>query len=185
MTEDRDRTRAALDSSVLVPFWSRRALQRLAAPPEPWYTPDWSEWIVAETWRVLTFLWLTGGRDGLAAPDDTRLRQAATTMMRHLLPVMELVTVRDYAGPPPWPELSDQDDAPIWQTAIVGRARYVVSHNTRHFPPVADGRHEYGGVEYLTAIEFIEELLGDEAAIQLTGTIHAAALIRSGRTRRR
>ena len=185
MTPDRDDPRAVLDSSVLVPHWSRRALQRIASEPARWYTPVWSEWIVAETWRILTFRWLTSGSDGLAAPDETRLRQTATAMMRHLLQVMELVTVRGYTGPPPWPELTDPDDAPVWQTAIIGRARSVVSHNTRHFPPLVDGRHEYGGVEYLTAIEFIEERLGEEAAERFTRSVRASALVRSRRTRTR
>jgi len=139
---------------------------------------------VAETWRILTFRWLTSGSGDLADPDDTRLRQTAMAMMRHLLQVMELVTVRGYAGPPPWPELTDVDDEPVWQTATVGRAHYVVSHNTRHFPPLVNGRHEHGGVEYLTAVELIEELLGQEVAERFTGLVRPSALVRSRRTPR-
>jgi hypothetical protein len=132
--------RAVLDSSVLVPYWSRVALRNMAAPARH-YVPVWSEWIVAETWRVLTYKWLTEGSHGIAAHSDTRLRHAANAMLRYFVPVMELVTLRDYAGPAPWPELSDPDDTPIWQTAVLGNARYVVSHNTRHFPPLVGGRH--------------------------------------------
>ena len=44
---------AVLDSSVLVPRWSRIILQLLAAGADAAYTPVWSEWIIAETWRVL------------------------------------------------------------------------------------------------------------------------------------
>jgi hypothetical protein len=143
----------------------------------------WSGWIVAETWRVLTYHWLTSGREGLASPDDTRLRQTATAMMRHLLQVMELVTLRNYRGPVPWPELADPDDAPIWLTSIMGRARHVLSQDPRYFPPLANGRHEYGGGEYLTAVEFIEELLGDEAVARFTRSVSTSALVRSRRSR--
>ncbi len=45
---------AVLDTSVLVPRWSRLTLQALAYGPNPRYQPVWSEWIIGETWRVLT-----------------------------------------------------------------------------------------------------------------------------------
>jgi hypothetical protein len=154
---------AVLDSSALVPRWARERLQQLALPPGPAFTPFWSEWIIAETWRVLAERWfrlLTAG----TTPDLPRLRRDANAMMRHLLPVMRLVTLRGYGGPPPWPGLTDVNDYPIWHTAIVAGAQYVVSQNTRHFPPLVDGRHVYEGVEYVTAIEFIEDVLGASAA---------------------
>jgi hypothetical protein len=40
--------------SVLVPRWSRITLQQLSSAPNPLYQHAWSEWIIAETWRVLT-----------------------------------------------------------------------------------------------------------------------------------
>jgi len=46
--------RAVLDSSVLVPAWSRILLSTLAATRPVSYTPVWCEWIIAETRRVLT-----------------------------------------------------------------------------------------------------------------------------------
>lgn len=45
--------RAVLDSSVLVPAWSRLLLSTLAAARPVLYTPVWCEWVIAETWRVL------------------------------------------------------------------------------------------------------------------------------------
>jgi hypothetical protein len=58
---------AVLDSSVLVPTWSRFVLQRLAATSPQRHVPVWSEWIIAETWRVLTWRWLVRtGRTDLA-----------------------------------------------------------------------------------------------------------------------
>jgi hypothetical protein len=156
-------TLAVLDSSALVPRWSRVRLQRLAVARDAAYTPVWSEWIIAETWRVLTERWFRLVPPG-NVPDLSRLRRDANEMMRHLLPVMRLVTLRDYRGTAAWPGLTDPNDTPIWQTAIISGAQYVVSQNTRHFPPLVAGRHSYEGVEYVTAIEFIEDVMGAEAA---------------------
>jgi hypothetical protein len=129
-----------LDTSVLVPRWSRFVLQRLAARAEPPFVPTWSEWIIAETWRTLAWRWLNRADH----PDEfewTSLTRTANEMLRYFLPVMRLVSLRGYTGPGPWPELTDEDDVPIWQTAIVAGAQYVVSHNFRDFPPLVDGRH--------------------------------------------
>src|SRR5919109_4671522 len=43
-------------------------------------------------------------------------------MLRYLLPVMRVVTLRGYTGPDPWPGLTDPNDVPIWQTAVVAGA---------------------------------------------------------------
>lgn len=84
-------------------------------------------------------------------------------MMRYFLPVMSMVSLTGREElPEPWSQLTDQDDAPVWATAQLGGAAFVVSHNTRHFPPLASGKHVYQGIEYLTAVEFIEEILGRE-----------------------
>jgi hypothetical protein len=180
--QERDLPMAVLDSSVLVPRWSRHCLQYLAARPSPPYVPVWSEWIIAETWRVLTQQWLTR----IAAADqfdEATLKQGANGMLRFLLPVMRHVSLRDYAGSAPWPELTDPDDAPIWHTAVIVGAQYVISHNTRHFPPLAGGRHVYRDVEYVTAIEFIEDVLGEDAERVYTAPLPAGAPVRSRRGR--
>jgi hypothetical protein len=175
-------TVAVLDSSVLVPNWSRITLQRIAARLAPPYAPVWSEWIIAETWRILTQRWLE--RFGRTSVDgDHRLRSMANEMLRHLLPVVRLYSLRGYAGLDPWPELTDVDDTPIWRTAVVARAQYVVSHNSRHFPPLVSGRHVYQGVEYLTAIEFIEDVLGLDAEAVYQRPLPAGAHVRSRRSR--
>jgi hypothetical protein len=131
---------AVLDSSALVPRWARVRLQQLASEPGAAYTPFWSEWIIAETWRVLTERWFRRQPSG-DVPDLARLRRDANEMMRYLLRVMRLVTLRGYSGAEPWPGLADANDRPIWQTAVVAGAQYVVSQNTRHFPPLVEGRH--------------------------------------------
>ncbi|MBI4498980.1 MAG: PIN domain-containing protein [Chloroflexi bacterium] len=173
---------AVLDSSVLVPRWARVSLQCLAARQDPLYAPVWSEWIIAETWRVLTQQWLT------RAPnpdqfDEATLRRAANGMLHYLLPVMRLVSLRAYTGSGPWPDLTDEDDAPIWQTAVVAGAQYVVSNNIGDFPPLVQGRHVYAGIEYLTAIEFIEDILGEDAEQIYGAPLPAGAAVRSRRGR--
>jgi hypothetical protein len=172
--------RAVLDSSVLVPVWSRFVLQRLAARPVPAFVPVWSEWIIAETWRVLSWRWFV--RAGRADPAEWhRLSRAANAMLRHLLPVMVLVSLREAADMVPWPTLGDEADTPIWRTAVVANARYVVSQNVADLPPLDDGRHIYGGIEYLTAIEFIEDVLGEDAALVFGSPLPRGATMRSRR----
>jgi hypothetical protein len=171
---------AVLDASVLVPAWSRLVLQRLAARPSPAFTPIWSEWIIAETWRVLTWRWLV--RAGRTSAAEWRaLSTAANLMMRQLLAVMTLVSLHDVVAGRPWPELRDDSDTPIWQTAVVSGARYVVSQNVADFPPLIAGRHSYRGIEYVTAIEFIEDILGEDAALVLGMPLPRGAGVRSSR----
>jgi len=55
-----------------------------------------------------------------------------------------------------WPNLSDENDAPIWASATLMRANYVVSNNIRHFPPKDNGRHVYEGIEYVTPEQFLQ-----------------------------
>lgn len=69
---------AVLDTSVLVAAWSRITLQNLADRPSPPYHPVWCEWIIAETWRVLTRRW---AQRGLAW--DT-ISASANSMLRYL-----------------------------------------------------------------------------------------------------
>lgn len=180
MSLSAERPVAVLDSSVLVPRWSRFVLQRIAARADAPFVPAWSEWIIAETWRTLAWRWLnrTGHADEFEALTLTR---AANEMLRYLLPVMRFVSLRDYAGPEPWPELSDADDVPIWQTAVLAGAQYVVSHNVGDFPPLVDGRHLHARVEYLTVVEFIEDILGEDIAAIYDAALPDGALLRSGR----
>jgi hypothetical protein len=102
-------------------------------------------------------------------------------MLHYLLPVMRLVTISGFVGTAPWTALKVRDDVPIWDTAVAAGASYVVSHNARDFPPLVDGRHVYGGIEYLTAIEFIEQVLGADAARVYQQPIPPGALVRSRR----
>jgi hypothetical protein len=103
-------------------------------------------------------------------------------MLRFLLPVMRITSLNQYVGPDPWPSIRDLDDIPLWHTATSAGAQYVISHNTTDFPPLTDGRHSWQGIEYLTAIEFIEDVLGLDIVSLTTAQLTPAALIRSNRT---
>ncbi len=130
---------------------------------------------------MLSWRWLVrAGRTDAA--EWAALTRAANEMLRHLLPVMRFVSLRIDAGPEPWPELSDFDDLPIWRTAAAAGATYVISQNVADFPPLESGRHHYRGVEYVTAIEFIEDVLGHTAATLAGGPIPAGGGLRSRRT---
>ena len=127
------------------------------------FTAIWSPWIVAELNRVLVWRWIKDpppdrARDDLSAANERRSGQMANRMMEWLLPSFELVApLPPY--PPPWPELTDHWDHPIWAAAVSSGAQYVISENTRHYPPrQADGRHVYQGVEYLRGRAFLNRL---------------------------
>lgn len=145
--------RAVLDTSTLVPTGLRRSLQEAAR--RGWFIGIWSPWIIGELYRVLTWQWLERTRDFSPAIAAACSRNAKS-MMTLLIATFEIVSpVPPY--PPAWPEFTDVDDHPIWAAAVVGRAPYVVSENTRHFPPAGpDGRHSFQGIEYLTVEEFLD-----------------------------
>ena len=54
-----------------------------------------------------------------------------------------------------WPNLSDENDAPIWASTKWIQANYLVSSNVRHFPPKDNDRHVYEGIEYITPERFL------------------------------
>jgi hypothetical protein len=58
-------------------------------------------------------------------------------------------------------------------------ARYVVSQNTADFPPLADRCHVYQGIKSLTAIEFVEDVLGADPAEVYGRPVPAGARLRS------
>lgn len=119
----------------------------------------WSPWIIAELHRVLTWRWIERTSGDLSLANQRACSRAAKSMMRLLLATFELVDSRP-PDPVAWKELADEDDLPIWATAVKGGATHVVSNDRHHYPPEADGRHVYGGVEYLSATAFLAMLYG-------------------------
>jgi len=162
--------RAVLDTNVLAPFTIRRDLQH--ATQDGAFTALWSPWIIAELNRVLTWKWIErrsskvaghGHACDLSAANWRHCSTAAATMMDILLATFELVE-----APPPypaaWETLRDLKDTPIWAAAVNGEARYVVSNNTRDYPPRReDGRAVYQSVEYLSASAFLTLLTSSES----------------------
>ena len=158
MTSARVLKRAVIDTSALVPPSLRREIQQVAQ--YPYFTAIWSPWIIAELNRVLTWRWIKDPppgqpRDDLSDANERRSSEMAHRMMEWLLPTFELVApLPPY--PPAWEGLADRWDEPILAAALLGNAQYVVSENTRHYPPrQSDGRHIFQGVEYIRAREFL------------------------------
>lgn len=153
--------RAVLDTSALFPPSLRRELHIAAVSGA--FEAIWSPWIVAELNRVLVWDWISRSGDDLSRQNRARCAASAHRMMEILLPVFTLVNpLPPY--PPAWSTLPDVWDHPVWAAAKVSGARYVVSENTRHFPPRdAAGRHLHEDVEYLTARAFLAALRGGPA----------------------
>ena len=153
--------RAVVDTSSLVPPGLRRGLQQ--ATQIEGFTGIWSPWIIAELNRVLVWRWIKDPPPGrtpndLSNANERRCGDMAKGMMDWLLPSFEVVTpLRPY--PPAWETLTDRWDEPIWAAAKVGNAQYVISENTRHYPPrQADGRYTHEGIEYMPGHAFLDML---------------------------
>jgi len=131
---------ALLDASALYGPTNRRELQQAAAAGL--FTAFWSPWIVEELARNLTTDYYR-----------TRPYSASERMMTLLIASFAAVDPK-----PPFPEAwpaADPGDDHVWAAAVAAGVAYVVSENTRHFPPVAgDGRHEWAGIAYLTPTAF-------------------------------
>lgn len=149
------RPRAVIDTSTLVSGRHRRELQKQAALGR--FVPIWSPWIVGELHRVLTWRWLAHTHN-FGGANWRQCSRASAIMMELLLTVFETVSpTPPYAAP--WPRLNDPWDIPVWGTAVVGQADYVVSENRHDFPPLdAANRHIWEGIEYLPGDAFLERL---------------------------
>jgi hypothetical protein len=147
--------RAVIDTSTLVSGRLRSDLQQAAQLGA--FTAVWSPWIIAELTRVLTWKWLARDLD-VSVGNWGRCGVAAKAMMGLLIATFEVVTpVPPY--PPAWEALTDVDDHPVWAAAKTSAARYVISENTRHFPPQGiDGRHSHEAVEYVRGQDFLARL---------------------------
>lgn len=152
--------RAVIDTNVLVPVGTRRAVQEAAEAGL--IVALWSPWIVAELNRVLTWNWIDWSHGDTSATNWRACSAAAATMMNFLLASFETVDPRP-PYPDAWPGLADPGDHRVWAAAVHSEGSFVVSDNTRDFPPSdADGRFRWAGIEYLTAAEFLRRLAEGE-----------------------
>ena len=131
--------RAVLDTSVLLSA-ERRPLLFLAA--NGLYTIVWSAYIAQEVARKMVEM-------GWSAPKVTALVEA-------LVALAEMVDERQITGGNYDTWLHDLDDHPILATALIGQADYLVTWNTRDFPP----KQRFAGMTILTPDAFLR-LLGD------------------------
>jgi len=149
--------RAVLDTNVLVPYGLRAELRRFAQ--EGAFIPIWSPWIIAELNRVLTWQWIENRGNDTSRMNWSTCSRAASAMMDILLTTPFALVNPLPPYPPAWDTLTDPGDYPIWATAVVGNAWYVVSNNTHDYPPRdATGRRAYQGIEYITGTAFIAML---------------------------
>jgi hypothetical protein len=138
-----------------------RSLIEGKAAKEHKFTPIWSPWIIAELNRVLTWTWIDTPHKKIMPGDlSVESRQAcsdaAKEMMEHLIAYFIAVDPRP-PYPPAWASLKDPWDLPIWAAAKLANAQYVVSENTRHFPPCQpDGLHIHEGIVYVRAQNFLD-----------------------------
>lgn len=148
--------RAVLDTNVLYSHTRRITLVGLVRLGR--FEAIWSAWIVAELNRVLTWRWAE--QYGIDAAAQRLASVGAKEMMTYLLAAFTLVDP-PVPHPVPWPRLTDVWDIPIYASAVVAGANYVVTDNLRHSPPrdPATKRRLWNGLEYITYRDFIGRVM--------------------------
>lgn len=146
--------KALLDANVLIPHRTRQTLEMYSRLG--FYEGYWSPWIVEEMGRGVTWRWIRANGTDRASRDN--LSRLAKVAMRHLEPTLRVVSPT-LPYPAAWPALRDAGDHPVWAAAVLAGVAYVVSDNTRDFPPPdEDGVARYDGITYITASAFIRAL---------------------------
>jgi len=118
----------------------------------------WSQWIIAETHRLLTSLWIerhlkSGGT--WDSPAKRRLSRDAHTWHRLVAPAFEVIEDRPPLEPAWTTPLPDEYDWPVWTAAVRGRAQYLVTANLRDGPPPdPSGTRHWQGITYVHPDEF-------------------------------
>jgi hypothetical protein len=141
--------KALLDASALYGPTNRRELQQAAAAGL--FAAYWSPWIVEELARNLTTDYYR--TRPYSAETRRTLSGLSKRMMAFLIASFAVVDPKP-PFPDTWPAADPGDDH-VWAAAVAAGVAYVVSENTRHFPPRAEsGRHEWNGIVYLTPVEF-------------------------------
>lgn len=136
--ERQQKLRAVLDTSVLLSA-ERRPLLFLAV--NDIYTIVWSQYIADEVIRKMIEM-------GWGAAKSETLVQA-------LIGFAEMVDYQQITGGNYDEWLEDLDDHPIMATALAGRADYLVTWNTKDFPP----KKRFAGITIITPDAFLR-LLG-------------------------
>lgn len=156
--------RIVVDACVF-PQTKRWIIPILDAAKAGYVTPYWSPLIIAESNRVLTWLWLK--RHGREFTDRSWRECSADfkKMFAHLTEVFQVIDDRPPA-PQTWDRPSDPWDIPIWTAAKRCEATFVITDNLADAPPEnVDGLQVFDGVyfvhpdEFLLIIEAIADVL--------------------------
>jgi hypothetical protein len=150
---------AVLDTSVLYGNTSRRA--PVEAIRQGRFDGVGSPHIIGELYRVLTIRWLR--KRGFDAASLTDLSRASKDMMDVLVATLRLVDTGP-AADEPLTVLDDADDFHLVRAARLAGAGFVVSANTRDFPPQdAQSRHVFEGIEFIECASFLDRIGANEA----------------------
>jgi hypothetical protein len=151
---------AVLDTSVLYGNASRRAL--VDAIRQGRFDGVWSPHVIGELYRVLTIRWLR--KHGFEAASLAELSRASKDMMDVLLAALRLVDTGP-AADESFAVLDDADDYHLLRAARLAGASFVVSANTRDFPPKdARGRHVFEDIEFIECAPFLASIGADGAS---------------------
>jgi len=141
--------KALLDASALYGPTNRRELQQAAAAGL--FVAYWSPWIVEELARNLTTDYYR------IRPYSEVTRRTLSTLSKRMMRFL-IASFTTVDPKPPFPEAwaeADPGDDHVWAAAMAAGVAYVVSENTRHFPPGGeDGRHTWADIAYLTPKDF-------------------------------
>lgn len=129
--------RAVLDTSVLLSA-ERRPLLFLAAAGA--YKIIWSEFIAEELRRKMK--------------DIGWSQTSSEALVDALIELAELVDYRQIEGGNFEEWLRDPDDHPIMATAIIGKADFLVTWNTKDFPP----KRRFADITIITPDAFIRNI---------------------------
>jgi predicted nucleic acid-binding protein len=143
--------RAVLDTSAL--FSQHRHWLWLLAHLG-YYEAVWSTFIVGELVRIRV-------EHSIRLGVERSIYRQRVNDLIHLL--SDVLIVSDYRSAGVSSLLRDPDDEPILATAIAGSAEFIVSLNTRDFPPDA----HVAGVRFLTPQAFLAELVARHPDIDI------------------
>jgi hypothetical protein len=105
--------------------------------------------------RVLVWRWLERTSSDTSAANERACAASAKRMMDYLIATFTTVDPKP-PYPLPWEGLADVWDHLVWAAAKASGAGYVISENTRHYPPRGiDGRHTHEGIVYIGGHSFL------------------------------
>jgi predicted nucleic acid-binding protein len=140
-----------------------------------WFTPVWSAFIIAEMVRIRT-------KHAIQNNEDMAVYRG---WLNHFISRMSSYAIyKDHTKlrGGNWTWLKDPDDEPILATALLGRAQYVVSNDRRHFPPPDSNPYPsvlnpvFGSVYYVTAQEFIDEMVRQRGSKRVAAALATVGL---------